>query len=196
MNPNLRTNCQTTGAPTVPPSAAQEWQRSVLSSSRVPRRSPKSLPFRHRPRLQDWPYQHRRPTGTSTWHSMVQPLLKQPSSPATFPDARRLTRTGHRPTTIATLQTPAAPLAASKFYLSDEGESRQVHGSEIERLEWMLENLKVKTGYKECNGPSAHYTAAGDEDTSDDQHPVKALAVKPCALLAILSALQPNNQKI
>ena len=39
----------------------------------------------------------------------------------------------------------------------------------------MLEDLKVKTGYKERNGPSAHYTAAGDDESSDDEHPVQAL---------------------
>ena len=41
----------------------------------------------------------------------------------------------------------------------------------------MLEDLKVKTRYKESHGPSAHYTAAGDEDSSDEENPVKALAV-------------------
>ena len=44
----------------------------------------------------------------------------------------------------------------------------------------MLEDLKVKNGYKERHGPSAHYTAAGDEGSSDEEteeHPVKALAV-------------------
>ena len=39
----------------------------------------------------------------------------------------------------------------------------------------MLEDLKVKTRYKERNGPSAHYTAAGDDESSDDEHPVQAL---------------------
>ena len=72
---------------------------------------------------------------------------------------------------------PASDARSSSrnFYRRDEGESREVHGSEIERLERMLEDLKVKTGYKERNGPSAHYTAAGDDASSDDEHPVQAL---------------------
>ena len=40
----------------------------------------------------------------------------------------------------------------------------------------MLEDFTVKTRYKEHNGPSAHHTAAGDEDSSDEEHPVKALS--------------------
>ena len=71
--------------------------------------------------------------------------------------------------------TSDARSSSRNFYRSDEGESRQVHVSEIERLERMLEDLKVKTCYKERNGPSAHYTAAGDDASSDDEHPFQAL---------------------
>ena len=39
----------------------------------------------------------------------------------------------------------------------------------------MLEDLKVKTGYKKRNGPSAHYTAAGDDASSHDEPPVHGL---------------------
>ena len=64
------------------------WHKSYTPGNCLPRRSPKNRPFRPRPRLSDWPYQHRRPTGTSTRHSLVLPRwLKPPSSPATFPDA-------------------------------------------------------------------------------------------------------------
>ena len=40
----------------------------------------------------------------------------------------------------------------------------------------LLEDLKVNLA-RQRHGPSAHYTAAGDEDSSDNEHPVKALAV-------------------